>query len=195
VFCELDKLGQNNGHAFEPSAGNGLLTIAGNPERIYVNEIDSLRNSNLRKQHFAEVLQQDATKPFTDFRKRFLAVLTNPPFGISEVDVMYDTFKIKPLEHVMALRALDCMRDEGKAAIIIGGHTKWDDKGRIQAGKNRIFFNYLYSHYNVADVINIDGGKLYSRQGTSFDVRLILINGRKQTLSGAAPVYDDLKDK
>ena len=51
--------------------------------------------------------------------------------------------------------------DSGKAAIIIGGHTRWDDKGRIQAGKQRIFFNYLYSRYNVADVINIDGAQTF----------------------------------
>jgi hypothetical protein len=86
------------------------------------------------------------------------------------------------------------MNDNGKAAIIIGGHTRWDDKGRIQAGKQRIFFNYLYSRYNVVDVINIDGHKLYSRQGTSFDVRLILINGRKQSPSGAALVFNPTKD-
>jgi hypothetical protein len=36
----------------------------------------------------------------------------------------------------MALRALDCMKDDGKCAIIIGGHTTHDASGRIQAGKN-----------------------------------------------------------
>ncbi len=120
--------------------------------------------------------------------------MTNPPFGKMETEVMFDTFPIKPLEHVMALRALDCMSDDGRAAIIIGGHTTWDAKGRITSGKNRIFFNYLYSRYHVADVINIDGHKLYSRQGTSFDVRLILINGRKPEASGAAPVFNPDKD-
>jgi hypothetical protein len=195
VFCRIDKPARSNSLFFEPSAGNGLLTIAGHPKNFVVNEIDNFRNANLVKQGFYEIAQTDATRPFSRYQKAFDAVLTNPPFGVSEVDVMYDTFKIKPLEHVMALTALDCMKDDGKAAIIIGGHTRWDDKGRIQAGKNRIFFNYLYSRYNVVDVINIDGHKLYSRQGTSFDVRLILINGRKQTPSGAAPVYDQLKDK
>ncbi len=194
VFCEIDKLQFNGGFAFEPSAGNGLLTIAAKPERVYVNELDSFRNRNLKTQGFANVWQRDATKPFFDVQRTFMAVMTNPPFGKMETEVMFDTFPIKPLEHVMALRALDCMVDTGKAAIIIGGHTTWDDKGRITAGKNRIFFNYLYSRYHVADVINIDGAKLYSRQGTSFDVRLILINGRKQTASGAAPVYNPDKD-
>jgi DNA repair protein RadC/predicted RNA methylase len=195
VFCELDKLEENNGYAFEPSAGNGLLTIAGNPERIYVNEIDTIRNRNLQTEDYKEVRKLDATGSFSDKQGKFIAMLTNPPFGKMDTEVMYDTFPIKPLEHVMALRALDTMASYGKAAIIIGGHTKWDDRGRIQAGKNRIFFNYLYSRYYVVDVINIDGGKLYSRQGTSFDVRLILVNGRKQTPAGAAPVFDPHKDR
>lgn len=190
VFCELDKLHLHGQFAFEPSAGNGLLTIAGKPDRIHVNEIDPLRNRNLKTQGFASVTSLDATKVFVGKQSLFSAVLTNPPFGVMETKVMYDTFPIKPLEHVMALRALDCMAPDGKAAIIIGGHTRWDDKDRVQAGKNRIFLNYLYSRYFVADVINIDGQKLYSRQGTSFPVRLILVNGRKPTPQGAAPLFD-----
>jgi hypothetical protein len=94
----------------------------------------------------------------------------------------------------MALRALDCMKDNGKAAIIIGGHTRYDKKGRIQKGKNRFFFNYLFSRYNVVDVIPIDGSKLYSRQGTSFDTRLMLIDGRKSQPSGAAPLRNAERD-
>lgn len=175
---------------FEPSAGNGLLTIAGIEQNITVNEIDSVRNGNLHTQGFKAILKQDATKPFNEFRKKFDAVITNPPFGTLDTEVMYDTFPIKTLDHLMALRALDTMKDNGKASIIIGGHTQWDDKGRIQSGKNRIFFNFLYSRYNVIDVINIDGS-LYSRQGTSFDVRLILIDGRKQKPFGNAPPKDN----
>lgn len=194
IFCEIDKLQFNGGFAFEPSAGNGLLTIAAKPERVYVNELDSFRNRNLKTQGFANVWDRNATKSFFDIEKTFAAVLTNPPFGKMETEVMFDTFPIKPLEHVMALKALDCMVNDGKAAIIIGGHTTWDAKGRITSGKNRIFFNYLYSRYHVVDVINIDGHKLYSRQGTSFDVRLILINGRKQIPSGVAPVFNSDKD-
>lgn len=176
---------------FEPSAGNGLLTIAAHPGNVVVNEIDALRRSNLEDQGYRQVLNQDATQPFKGFEKKFDAVITNPPFGVLGNPVMYETFPIRVLDHLMALRALDTMRDDGKAAIIIGGHTQWDSKGRIQAGKNRIFFNYLYSRYHVRDVINIDGHKLYSRQGTSFDVRLILIAGRKAKPGGAAPLYNE----
>jgi predicted RNA methylase len=180
---------------FEPSAGNGLLTIAAHPSRVVVNEIDERRRSNLETQGYKQVLKQDATKPFADFEKKFDAVITNPPFGLLSTEVQYETFTIELLDHLMALRALDCMKDSGKAAIIIGGHTRYDKKGRIQKGTHRFFFNYLYSRYNVADLINIDGHKLYSRQGTSFDVRLILINGRKSKPSGAAPTSDEERDR
>lgn len=195
IFCGLDKLSIHGGYGFEPSAGNGLLTIAGKPERIYVNEVDTIRNRNLRTQGFANVWDRDASKPFFDVQNNFVAVITNPPFGKLDKPVLFDTFKIDTLDHLMALRALETMTYDGKAAIIIGGHTSWDDRGRIQAGRNRIFFNYLYSRYHVADVLLIDGKKLYSRQGTSFSVRLILVNGRKQKPAGVAPVYDPQKDK
>lgn len=191
VFCGLDRMGAHQ-RAFEPSAGNGMLTVAGRIVCFDVNELDPLRNKNLQKQDFYKVGQRDATKIRCE--RKYDAVLTNPPFGKLDVEEMFDTFPIKTLEHVMALRALECMVNGGKAAIIIGGHTNWDEKGRIQAGKNRILFNYLHSRYKVMDVINIDGHKLYSRQGTSFNVRLILISGRKEKPSGAAPVYDPSKD-
>ena len=194
VFCDIDK----PGIYLEPSAGNGLLTIAADPENFFVNEIDDVRSTNLKTQGFRDVLSTDANSPHlcSHFEgRRFDAITTNPPFGLMDKVVMYDTFRMSSLEHVMALRALDCMKDDGKAAIIVGGHTRWDRKGRVQAGKQRIFLNYLYSRYHVADIININGKKLYSRQGTGFDVRLILINGRKQTPSGNAPVYNADTDK
>jgi predicted RNA methylase len=179
---------------FEPSAGNGLLAIAAHPSRVFVNELDALRKSNLEEQGFKQVLKQDATKPFLAFSKKFDAVLTNPPFG-KHAEVKYESFTIKTLDHLMALRALDTMKDDGKAAIIIGGHNRYDKKGRFQKGDQRFFFNYLFSRYDVVDLINIDGHKLYSRQGTSFDVRLILIGSRKAKPYGAAPVADDERDR
>lgn len=184
---------------FEPSAGNGLLTIAFEPSKVYVNEIDDVRNTNLKTQGFKKVTRINGTVRFdtwvhdtTYMHIDFDAVITNPPFGTIDQEISYgikpDSFPIKTLDHLMALRALDLMKDTGKAAIIIGGHTKWDELGRIQAGKNRFFLNYLYRYYKVYDVLQIDGHKLYSRQGTAFDVRLILIDGRKAVHEGAAPL-------
>jgi len=171
---------------FEPSAGNGLLTIALPVKRVWVNEIDEFRSRNLATQNFAQQYRLDATEPF-HMDKKFDGVITNPPFGKLDKTVTFGSFPMNTLDHVMAIRALDCMKDDGRAAIIIGGHTEWDSAGRIKAGKNRIFFSYLYRHYHVEDVINIDGD-LYSRQGTSFNVRLILIDGRKAKPGGYPPL-------
>ncbi|MBX3164677.1 MAG: strawberry notch C-terminal domain-containing protein [Bacteroidetes bacterium] len=197
VFCGLPDLQNNNAYAFEPSAGNGLLTIAAKPNRVYVNEIDRTRNRNLQTQGFALVTKEDATEPFhfLDSYGQIKAVVTNPPFGVLNKAVDYKGYPIKVLDHLMALRALDRMVSNGKAAIIIGGHTKWDTLGRIERGKNRIFFNYLYCYYHVTDVIQINGDRLYTRQGTSFPVRLILIDGKKDKPQGAAPVKNEAQDK
>ncbi|MCK5467506.1 MAG: strawberry notch family protein, partial [Cyclobacteriaceae bacterium] len=191
IFCD-PKPGK---FLFEPSAGNGLLTIAWKPEQCYVNEIDSVRRANLVSQGYAKVFDQDATIDFDTGKygsffghTNFDAVITNPPFGKLDTAVNYNDFPIRTLEHPMAINALQQLKDDGKAAIIIGGHTTWDRKGRIQAGKNRLFFNYLYHFYHVVDLIHIDGHALYSRMGTAFDTRLILIDGRKATPQGYAPL-------
>ena len=191
VYCRLfDK----STTVFEPSAGNGLLTIASTKlSNVFVNEIDKQRNENLQKQGFRSITSIDGSKDFDSVEKlkdeEFDAIITNPPFGALDVKsrVTFDGYEIKDLDHLMAIRALNKMKDSGKAAIIIGGHTNWDELGRVQAGKNRTFLNYLYKHYNVDDVILINGD-LYSRQGTSFDIRLILIDGRKQKPEGVSPL-------
>lgn len=175
---------------FEPCAGNGLLTIAARPEHTIVNEIDTVRRRHLESQGYQDVLSLDAGKPFTGFEKRFESVLTNPPFGQLDDAVNFGTFGIKTLEHMMVINAMNCMQDNGRAAVIVGGHATYDEQGRIRKGPNRVFLNYLYHHYNVLDVLNIEGKKLYSRQGTGIAVRMILIDGRKSKPEGHAPLYD-----
>jgi predicted RNA methylase len=200
MFCGVENFTIENGKmGFEPSAGNGLLTIAAIPSTFIVNEIDRTRNLHLQTQGYKKVYQVDATNAFsktigTGFNKSFDAVITNPPFGRADTKIEFDGYPISTLEHVMTIRALNTLKDDGRAAIIIGGHTRYDDKKRVQKGAQRIFLNYLYHHYNVADIIPINGAKLYSRQGTSFDTRLILIAGRKEKPSGFAPVYDSYRD-
>ncbi len=176
----------------EPSAGNGLLTIALPYHLTHVNELDDVRLSNLKEQPFAKVSSWDALHPPYAYQRKFDGVVTNPPFGALNEPMMFGKFKIKRLEHAMCLKALQCMKDNGRAAIIIGGHTSWDEQGRVTAGHNRIFLNYLFHFYHVEDIIPINGKKLYSRQGTSFDTRLILINGAKFKPDGAAPLKNTL---
>lgn len=192
VFCGIDK----PGYYFEPSAGNGLLTIAGNEKDFVVNEIEDFRNNNLKSQNYSTVLQMDASKALP-YSFHFDAILTNPPFGKLNKEIKLGQYSFNTLDHVMAIYALSTLKQNGKAAIIIGGHQTWDEKGRIQSGKNRTFFSWLHENYNVLDVLNIDGHKLYSRQGTAFDTRLILIHGRKspnERENSFAPLFDKSKD-
>lgn len=190
VYCGVDK----KGNYLEPSAGNGMLTIANTGKDFTVNEIDKVRYENLQYQNvFKKITKQDASEDIFK-SKSFDAVLSNPPFASlkdKEDWLTVGGYTIKHLDHKMAINALKGLKDTGKSAIIVGGHTKWDAKGRIQAGKNRIFLSYLYKHYNVEDVILIDGHALYSKMGTAFNTRIILINGRKEKPSGFAPLKND----
>lgn len=160
--------------ALEPSAGNGMLTIGLPMDKVHVNDIDAQRLANLRRQGFKNVTSQDGTQPFAD--KDVDVVVTNPPFG-SATPKEYDGYKISSLEGQMAINALESMKDDGRAAIIIGGKTEYAKNGSLNS-KDKAFLGYLYSHYNVEDVINVDGG-LYAKQGNSYPTRIILINGRR----------------
>lgn len=160
--------------ALEPSAGNGMLTIGLPMDKVHVNDIDAQRLANLRRQGFKNVTSQDGTQPFAD--KDVDVVVTNPPFG-SATPKEYDGYKISSLEGQMAINALESMKDDGRAAIIIGGKTEYAKNGSLNP-KDKALLGYLYSHYNVEDVINVDGS-LYAKQGTSYPTRIILINGRR----------------
>ena len=160
--------------ALEPSAGNGMLTIGLPMDAVHVNDIDAQRLANLRRQGFKNVTSQDGTQPFAD--KDVDVVVTNPPFG-SATPKEYDGYKISSLEGQMAINALKSMKDDGRAAIIIGGKTEYAKNGSLNP-KDKAFLGYLYSHYNVEDVINVDGS-LYAKQGTTYPTRIILINGRR----------------
>lgn len=171
--------------ALEPSAGNGMLTIGLPMDKVHVNDIDAQRLANLRRQGFRNVTSQDGTQPFAD--KDVDVVVTNPPFG-SATPKEYDGYKISSLEGQMAINALESMKDDGRAAIIIGGNTEYAKNGSLRP-KDKAFLGYLYSHYNVEDVINVDGG-LYAKQGTSYPTRIILINGKRLNENAFPPVKD-----
>ena len=171
--------------ALEPSAGNGMLTIGLPMDKVHVNDIDAQRLANLRRQGFKNVTSQDGTQPFAD--KDVDVVVTNPPFG-SATPKEYDGYRISSLEGQMAINALESMKDDGRAAIIIGGKTEYAKNGSLNP-KDKAFLGYLYSHYNVEDVINVDGS-LYAKQGTSYPTRIILINGRRLNENAFPPVKD-----
>lgn len=171
--------------ALEPSAGNGMLTIGLPMDKVHVNDIDAQRLANLTRQGFKNVTSQDGTQPFKV--KPVDIVITNPPFG-SATTRDYDGYKISSLEGQMTINALESMKGDGRAAIIIGGNTEYAKNGSLKP-KDKAFLGYLYSHYNVEDVINVDGS-LYAKQGTSYPTRMILINGRRLNENAFPPVKD-----
>ncbi len=117
---------------------------------------------------------------------------------------MFDTTSV---DHAIAIKALESMKNDGRAVLIIAGqkHLGSDPDGKrrqalYNAPKNRAFFKYVYDTYNVTEHFTVDGA-LYKRQGAAWPIDIIVISGRgksKLTLPGAsAPKtydsFDDLK--
>ena len=184
---------------FEPSAGNGLLLVGANPRITHVNEIDNSRKKSLEYQGFGRITNNNAAEPFPEvMNKVHDVVVTNPPFARWEAS-KFDKQRIANkyfnkqrgianhirLEHLMAGLALHTMKGDGKAAIIIMGHVYFGEDGLF--AKYRPFFNWLYRHYHVDDIINMNSYKLYNKQGAVTKTMLILVGGRKSKPSGVAP--------
>jgi hypothetical protein len=164
---------------YEPTAGNGMLLIDAQPERTYTNELDPARASALHEQGF-NVTTEDATGNIA-VPAPVDAMVTNPPFGGLDKSTKVDGYTIKKLEHLISARALEKLKDDGKAVLILGATKK---AGEVSAAE-RTFFNWLYSKYNVTDHFEVDG-QLYSGQGAAWPVRFIAINGRVES-EGVSP--------
>ncbi len=184
---------------FEPSAGNGLLVLGADPKKTHVNEIDSNRRHSLEAQGFKTITHHNAAEPFPkEVKESFDVMVTNPPFASWDADSFDKDRIIKKyfnsyrrlennrlrLEHVMSGLGLYTLKSSGKAALIIMGHLYFDDNGYI--AKARPFFNWLYMHYRVDDIINLNSFKLYNKQGAVAKTMLILISGRKRNPSNTS---------
>lgn len=188
---------------FEPSAGNGLLLVGADPRKTHVNEIDQTRLASLKFQGFNKITALNATDPFpNEMAKSYDVVVTNPPFARWEDEKFDKELIIRKyfnnhvglakhirLEHLMAGLALYSMKNTGKAAIIIMGHVYFGKDGFI--AKYRPFFNWLFRHYQVDDVINMNSFKLYNKQGAIEKTMLILVGGRKAKPGGVAPTQKE----
>ena len=118
-------------------------------------------------------------------------VIANPPFGavktegeskvfnLSDIQPGYRTHEI---DHAIALRALQGMRDDGRAVLILGGLNKLLSSREARSdgynGKaKREFFKVLQDNYNVTDHFTV-AGELYERQGAGWPVDVVVIHGR-----------------
>ncbi len=202
------KLAQIDGETtvYEPTAGNGALLLLTNPQLAVVNELNSTRAEALRAQGFT-VTQKDASSfvPTTEAVDR---IITNPPFG-SVKDTQGQTrifqrgrLTTSQLDHAIALSALDLMKADGRAVLILGGKMG-DETSRTERYNTQLtrgFYRWLYKDagYKVTDHFSL-AGDLYRKQGTTFPIDVIVIEGRGETelkLPGVQPprIYENYKD-
>jgi predicted RNA methylase len=174
---------------YEPTAGTGMLLTAADPSQTWGNEINETRLEILKDQGM--MTSNKDGKEAVNWRggrgtprpKAFDAVMANPPFGSIQTEVL-DGYRITKLEHAIIVNALKAMKNDGRAALIIGGeHVNNNAKMNMN---QRVFLNYLHQNFNVVANVEIPGEQ-YSKQGAKFPVRLILINGRRS--SDAAPAW------
>ena len=164
---------------YEPTAGNGALVMAATPENTHTNELNDSRRDALKDQGFV-VTGDDATGVIdlgVANSGGADSVVMNPPFGALDGGArVIDGYSIGKIDHLIAMRALKNMKNNGRAVMIIGANK---EAGAISR-QDRIFFNWLYGHYNVVDHFEVDG-KMYSRQGAGWPVAVITIDGRKSS--------------
>lgn len=172
----------------EPTAGTGMLLMGATPSKVSANEIDPTRAELLRAQGYSVTEKDAATEQLRHPGYPVDAVIANPPFGSikdangSTVKVRVDGYKIGQIDHLIAARSLETMKEDGRATIILGAN-------KVAGGQNTddtVFFNWLYGHYNVTGHFEVSGD-LYARQGAGWPVRVISINGRQQSARTAPP--------
>ncbi|MDB4312116.1 strawberry notch family protein [bacterium] len=172
AYLASELSGINSGTTvYEPTAGNGALLIGANPVKTVVNELNAGRAANLRANGWA-ANEFDATawKPSSNYD----AAIMNPPFGALDKAVKVDGYTISKIDHQIVTKALEGLKDNGRATLIIGANK---EAGATDQ-KTKIFLNWLYANYNVIDHFEV-AGDLYRKQGAGWPVAVITINGRK----------------
>ena len=211
LASELAGIGDKTS-VYEPSAGNGALVIGANPQNVSVNELNNERYQGLLNDGFAEVNHGDGTVFIPD--KKQDVIIGNPPFGTVKNDAgkamtwfvggKYNTTQV---DHAMVFKSLEAMKDGGRAVFIVGSvndrnTTLAARKKMYRAGEKVRFYKTLYDQYNVVDHFSV-AGKLYSKQGATWPVDVIVIDGKGKSdlsLPGAVPppylsTIEEVKEK
>jgi hypothetical protein len=200
-----------NSKVLEPTAGNGMLLVGAKLENSVANELNPKRAAMLDAMGFKAEQKNAATESMAPAKSQD-AVIANPPFGVTK-DAQGNTiiYEVKPnygtreVDHAIAFKALDTMKDDGRAVLIVGGVQSEAEEARREdyRGKSkRTFYFNLYNDYNVVDHFTVDGD-LYSKQGASYPVDVIVIDGRGKSardlpaadLPKIIRSYDELKEK
>lgn len=186
---------------YEPTAGNGLLLMLANPDKTFANELDPVRAEALAWTGFETTVQDAAGNALDGIVSEPVdAVVTNPPFGTLRdgnhkpikhafTDAQGNAYKFGEIDHLIAKQALDAMKPEGKATLILGAPKEAGD----YTGSNKVFLNWLYRNHNVVHHVEIDG-QLYKGQGAAWPIQMIVVHGKVPSGTGKhAPVKGKVK--
>lgn len=170
----------------EPTVGNGSLVsllpecqVAGfdlDADRV-LRTIHLLTQANPdRRGHFSLQVGDAAAAryPDCDFS------IVNPPFGGLQPPTVMHGLRVTRLDHLILMKALEARAPEGRTVAIIGGDSPARHDPGVVAGGSRYLFNWLADHYHVEGVVEMDGG-MYSRQGSSYPVRMLVIGPRRES--------------
>jgi predicted RNA methylase len=171
---------------YEPTAGNGMLLIGTDQKNVYANELNASRYEMLKRiMPDAIVSNQNAldvdNKSLLELKVN--TVIENPPFGSTGENFDVDGFKTREIDHAIVMKSLNNMKDNGRAVLIVGGVRADGDEARkegYRSAAKRNFYVNLYKDYNVVDHFSV-AGDMYSKQGASFPVDVIVINGKGQS--------------
>lgn len=183
------------GVVYEPTAGNGSLLINAG-DNVLANELNHDRAERLRSTGLARrVTEYDATDDSWVKQKQFAAaVVANPPFGtVKDKDgrnrvFHVDGFETTEIDQAIMLNALSHLKENGRAAVIIGGKMGNSDEARsakYNTAGQRAFYKALFDRFNVVKHISLSG-ELYSKQGAKYPIDIIVIDGHRPTEN---PVY------
>jgi len=187
----------NKTSVHEPAAGNGMLTIGANPKNVTANELNANRYQMLTRILEGGTVTEGNALQSEEENNSFDVVIENPPFGKAG--------NISNIDHDIALRSLVTMKDDGRAVLILGGVQATTEEGRregYRANAKRNFYYELYNLYNVVDHFTV-GGNLYGKQGTTYPVDVIVIDGLGKSkrdlpasdLPQVFTSYEQLKEK
>ena len=193
----------NKTTVYEPTAGNGMLVIGANPKNVVANELNKDRFEMLtRILEGAEVVNKNGMTfqaPISE------VVIANPPFGAIGEEVSVNGVKTREIDHAIVYNSLGRMQADGRSVLIVGGVQAKTEDGRrdgYRGAQKRNFYYNLYKDYNVVDHFTV-GGNMYGKQGTTFPVDVIVIDGKGQSqrnlpaadLPELITSYEQLKEK
>ena len=168
----------------EPSAGTGnIAAFALNAGcTVFCNEISHRRATLLRALPVARVFQENAEQihNILDDRIAPTVVLMNPPFSVAGTRMEGQKVRAAGCLHVD--QALLRLAEGGRLVAVIGDRRDGDDgTGRGMADIE--WWNEVKSKYTVRASIGIPGRE-YSKFGTSFPTRVIVIDKCGPTPNG-----------